>query len=44
MIRKIFTGLCLLVFTLTLTACNTMEGAGEDMEDAGEAISDSADG
>ena len=29
--------------TLTLTACNTVEGAGEDIEDAGEAIEDAAD-
>jgi predicted small secreted protein len=28
---------------VTLTACNTMEGAGEDIEDAGEAIQDEAD-
>ncbi|WP_334129699.1 entericidin A/B family lipoprotein [Sneathiella sp.] len=26
------------VCTLSLAACNTMEGAGEDIEDAGEAI------
>lgn len=27
----------------TLTACNTMAGAGEDIQDAGEAIEDQAD-
>jgi len=26
-----------------LPACNTMEGAGEDVQDAGEAIGDAAD-
>lgn len=28
---------------LALSACNTVEGAGEDVESAGEAIQDSAD-
>lgn len=41
--RKLFTLLCLTVFVTTLAACNTMEGAGEDIEDAGEAIQDGAD-
>jgi predicted small secreted protein len=41
--RKLFTLLALGIFVTTLTACNTMEGAGEDMSEAGEAISDSAD-
>ncbi len=31
-----------LAFSLSLTACNTMEGVGEDMEAAGDAIEDSA--
>lgn len=36
--------LCLLFAILApLAACNTMEGAGEDVEDAGEAIQDGAD-
>lgn len=30
-------------FALAQTACNTMEGAGQDIEDAGEAIQDAAD-
>jgi predicted small secreted protein len=40
----------LLAFTLALfsasalAACNTMEGAGKDIESTGEAIQDSADG
>jgi len=28
---------------LTLTGCNTTEGVGEDIEDAGDAIGDAAD-
>ncbi len=31
------------VFVLTLSACNTMEGAGEDIESAGDSIQDAAD-
>jgi entericidin B len=27
----------------TMAACNTMEGAGEDIEEGGEAIQDAAD-
>ncbi|SCY47082.1 entericidin A/B family lipoprotein [Thiohalorhabdus denitrificans] len=32
-----------LVLVLALAGCNTMEGAGEDVEDAGEATQDAAD-
>lgn len=28
----------------TLTACNTMAGAGEDVQEAGEALEDEAEG
>ncbi|KGM06272.1 hypothetical protein LP43_2146 [Methylophaga thiooxydans] len=31
-----------LALGLSLTACNTMEGVGEDVEAAGDAIEDSA--
>ena len=31
------------VGTLALSACNTVEGAGEDLGEAGEAIEDAAD-
>lgn len=31
-----------LLFVLGLAGCNTMEGAGQDMEAAGDAIEDSA--
>ena len=41
--RKLFTLLCLVMFVTTLAACNTMKGAGEDIEDAGEAIQDGAE-
>lgn len=29
--------------TLTLSACNTIEGAGQDIEEAGEEIEDTAE-
>jgi predicted small secreted protein len=32
-----------LATTLSLAACNTTEGAGEDIESAGEAIQEEAD-
>ncbi len=31
------------LFTVGMTGCNTTEGAGEDIEEAGEAIEDAAD-
>lgn len=35
---------CLLLLGLgALTACNTVEGAGEDIENTGDAIQDAAD-
>lgn len=43
MLHKLLTICSLAVFAATLTACNTMEGAGQDVENAGEAIEDSAD-
>jgi predicted small secreted protein len=36
-------GLVLFASFLGLTACNTMEGAGRDVESAGETIQDKAD-
>ena len=41
--RRLLTACSLVVFVLTLSACNTMEGAGEDISDAGEGIEDAAD-
>ncbi len=32
-----------LVMTLSVSGCNTTEGAGEDIQDAGRAIEDAAD-
>lgn len=32
----------MLCFTLALTACNTMEGIGKDVEAAGDALENSA--
>jgi predicted small secreted protein len=43
MIRKTFTALALAAFTLTATACNTVKGAGEDIESAGQAGEDLID-
>jgi len=31
------------VFAMPLTGCNTMEGAGEDVEAAGDSIEDAAE-
>lgn len=31
------------LMSLTLASCNTVEGAGKDLEEAGEAIQDAAD-
>jgi predicted small secreted protein len=41
--RKLFTLCSLFVFVFTLAACNTMEGAGEDIGEAGEEIEEAAD-
>ncbi len=39
--RKIFT-LALVAGALMASACNTVEGAGQDVQSAGEAVSDAA--
>lgn len=39
---KILSLSALLLSTLTLSACNTVEGAGRDVERAGENIQDAA--
>lgn len=42
--RRLIPALVLVGFSaLALSACNTMEGAGEDIEDTGEAIQDEAE-
>ncbi|MCW8107654.1 entericidin A/B family lipoprotein [Alteromonas ponticola] len=42
--NKIFGFLTVFTFVFGLAACNTMHGAGEDVEEAGEAVQDAADG
>ena len=39
---KILAGLASILFLMSLSACNTMQGVGQDIEDAGEAIEDRA--
>lgn len=39
---RLLTTIVLLAGAVFVTACNTMEGVGEDTEDAGEAIQDAA--
>ena len=41
--RRLITACSLAVFVLTLAACNTTEGAGEDMEDLGNEIEEAAE-
>lgn len=40
--RKLFYA-GLILATLPIAACNTVEGAGEDLESAGDAIEDTAE-
>ena len=42
MVRKLF-ALFTITGSLALAACNTIEGAGEDVESVGETVSDAAD-
>ena len=41
-IQRIVTLALLTVSAISLSACNTMEGAGKDVEKSGEAIKDTA--
>ena len=41
--KKILTVLSLLAASLTLTACNTMAGAGKDIERGGQHLQNSAE-
>jgi predicted small secreted protein len=43
MAKKIMAGLLSSIFLIGLIGCNTMEGAGKDMERAGEKIQEKAD-
>jgi entericidin B len=40
--KKIVSAVCLLAFAFGLTACNTMKGAGQDIERGGEKIQGAA--
>lgn len=40
---RLFMFLLLITTSLGLSACNTMEGAGRDIESAGESVQDAAD-
>jgi entericidin B len=40
MLRKIILALGIAAFSLTASACNTVKGAGEDIESVGEAGDD----
>lgn len=42
MIRKLLLGLAILCTALTLTACNTVEGAGKDVSAVGQGVQDGA--
>jgi predicted small secreted protein len=41
-LRNAFVFAALAVLGLGLAACNTVQGAGEDLENAGEAVQDAA--
>lgn len=40
--KKVISVLLLLVWVVTLSACNTMAGVGEDIQSAGEKLEDAA--
>jgi len=40
---RIFAILALMAASLTISACNTVSGAGKDVKAAGEAVSDTAE-
>lgn len=42
--RRLLVAAAALVTMFTIAACNTMEGAGRDVEAAGETVQDAADG
>jgi entericidin B len=43
LLSRICLALALLGFACCIAGCNTMEGAGKDVEKAGESIQDAAD-
>jgi entericidin B len=42
MLRRLIYGLAALATVLSLSACNTIQGAGRDIEQGGQAIQDEA--
>jgi predicted small secreted protein len=40
--KKLFSLLATLAALIALTACNTFDGVGEDIEDAGESMQDAS--
>lgn len=40
--KKIISVLCLVAFSAGLSACNTIQGAGRDVERGGEKVQDAA--
>ncbi len=44
MLKKLLVLCSLVLFVTVLAGCNTLQGAGEDIEAAGEGIQDIADG
>lgn len=42
-ISKLFLGIVAVTLFVSLAACNTLEGAGKDIEKGGENIQDAAD-
>ena len=41
--KRVLPTLFLCVFTLALTACNTVEGLGKDVQEVGEEVEEAAD-
>ena len=42
-LKRLFAGVAILSISLILPACNTVHGAGKDIERGGEKIQDAAD-
>ena len=42
-VKKLATGILIALTALSLTACNTIRGMGQDVERAGEAVQDATD-
>lgn len=40
--KKIISAMCILAMAIGLTACNTVQGFGKDVERGGEKVQDSA--